>query len=588
MDFFGLLTLIGGLALFLYGMKTMGDALSKLAGGRLEQILEHMTNHPLKAAALGAVVTAVIQSSSATTVMVVGFVNSGIMKLSQAVGVIMGANIGTTVTSWVLSLAGIEGGNFFVRMLKPSSFTPVLAAVGAVFLIFIKNDRKNDIGTILLGFAVLMFGMETMSEAVRPLADVPEFTRLFTAFENPVLGMAVGAALTAALQSSSASVGILQAICATGSVSIGAAVPIIMGQNIGTCVTALLSGMGAGRNARRASLVHLYFNLIGTIGFMVIFYSINFFLHFSFLKNAAGGASVAMIHSLFNIAATMFLLPLSKWIEKLTYLALPVTKEEAESGETAPENNLLDERFLEQPAFAVAQCKSALCEMAELAEEAMALAVQAADKYKKDAIARILRIEDIADSKEDEVDSYLARLASKTLSEKDSKLVNKFAKCIVEFERITDYLKSIAYMLQKMNKKEKKFSKKAASEQALIFRATYEIVENAVACFVHEDKEMAGRIDPLAEVIASLKEQIRKNHNKRLEKGKCSIESGMALTDIVNSLERIARHCSNIAKEEIAVETDRFALHRYARMTKENSEFYREQVMQYQDKYSLL
>lgn len=574
--------------MFLYGMKTMGDALSKLAGGRLEHILEHMTNHPLKAVALGAVVTAVIQSSSATTVMVVGFVNSGIMKLSQAVGVIMGANIGTTMTSWVLSLSGLEGSSFFVRLLKPSSFTPVLAAVGAVFLIFLKNNKKNDIGTILLGFAVLMFGMETMSGAVKPLADVPEFTRLFTIFENPILGMVVGAVLTAVIQSSSASVGILQAICATGSVSIRAAIPIILGQNIGTCVTALLSGVGAGRNARRASLVHLYFNLIGTISFMALFYALNFFLHFTFLKNAAGAGTIALIHSLFNIGATLLLLPFSKGIEKLTYIALPVTKEETETEKTGVEVNPLDERFLEQPAFAVVQCKSALCEIAQLVEEAMALCAQSADKYNKNAIARIIRIEDIVDGKEDELDSYLTKIASKPLSEKNGRLVNKFARCTVEFERISDYLKGIAFMMQKVNEKNKKFSKKAASEQELIFRATYEIVENAVSCFIHEDKELADKIGPLAEVISSLKDMIRKNHNRRLEKGKCSVDLGMALTDIVNSLERIAKHCSNIAREEIAVEPDRFELYKTAKITKENSEFYRKQVMLYQEKYSLL
>lgn len=588
MDFFGLLTLIGGLALFLYGMKTMGDGLSKLAGGKLEQILEHMTNHPVKAVALGAGVTAIIQSSSATTVMVVGFVNSGIMKLSQAIGVIMGANIGTTVTSWVLSLSGLEGSNFFVRMLKPSSFTPIVAVIGVVFLIFTKSERKNDIGTILLGFAVLMFGMETMSNAVKPLSDIPEFRNLFTAFENPFLGMVVGAVLTAVIQSSSASVGILQAICATGSVTIGAAIPIIMGQNIGTCITAILSGVGAGRNARRASLVHLYFNLIGTTCFMVIFYSLNFFLHFSVLNDTAGSASIALIHSLFNVSATLFLLPLSKWIERLTYIALPVTKEETESEEAGLENNLLDERFLEQPAFAVTQCKSALCDMAKLVEEAMALSVQTVSGYNKDYIERIIQIEDIVDSKEDELDIYLTKLASKPLAEKDARLVNKFTKCITEFERISDYLKGIAYIVQKMNKKEKNFSKKAAAEQDLIFRAAYEIVENTVACFVHEDMEMACRIDPLAEVISSLKERIRKNHNKRLSKGKCSVELGMALTDIVTSLERIAKHCSNIAEEEIAVEADQYALHRYARLTKENNDFYRDQVMAYQNKYSLL
>ena len=587
MDFFGLLEMIGGLALFLYGMKTMGDALSKLAGGKLEQVLEKMTNTPIKAVILGAGVTAVIQSSSATTVMVVGFVNSGIMKLSQAVGVIMGANIGTTVTSWILSLTGIEGDGFFLQLLKPSSFTPVLALVGIVLLLFVKNDKKNDIGTILLGFAVLMFGMETMSGAVKPLADVPEFTELFTAFEQPVLGMIVGAVLTAVIQSSSASVGILQAMCVTGSVTIKAALPVIMGQNIGTCVTALLSGIGAGKNAKRASLVHLYFNLIGTIVFMLIFYTLNAFCKFSFLSEAATGTDIAVIHSLFNIAATVVLLPLSKWIEKLAYLTIPVTRDETASENKDEEFKFLDERFLERPAFAVAQCKSAVCDMAKLVEEAMALAVKASSDYNKKEIDRIISIEDIVDNKEDELGSYLTKLASKPLSENDSRLVGKFTKCITDFERISDYLKGIAFTLEKMDRQGESFSKKAMLEKSIIFAATYEIVENTVECFVHEDREMALRIDPLDDVISKLKEEIRKNHNKRLAKGKCSVELGMALTDIVTSLERIAKHCSNIAEEEIAAETEKYALHSYARVTRENSEFYKDQVFRYQEKYSL-
>lgn len=587
MNFFGLLEMIGGLALFLYGMKTMGDALSKLAGGKLEQLLEKMTNTPIKAVILGAGVTAVIQSSSATTVMVVGFVNSGIMKLSQAVGVIMGANIGTTVTSWILSLTGIEGDGFFLQLLKPSSFTPVLALVGIILLLFVKNDKKNDIGTILLGFAVLMFGMETMSGAVKPLADVPEFTELFTAFEQPVLGMIVGAVLTAVIQSSSASVGILQAMCVTGSVTIKAALPVIMGQNIGTCVTALLSGIGAGKNAKRASLVHLYFNLIGTIVFMLIFYTLNAFCKFSFLSEAATGTDIAVIHSLFNIAATVVLLPLSKWIEKLAYLTIPVTRDETASENKDEEFKFLDERFLERPAFAVAQCKSAVCDMAKLVEEAMALAVKASSDYNKKEIDRIISIEDIVDNKEDELGSYLTKLASKPLSENDSRLVGKFTKCITDFERISDYLKGIAFTLEKMDRQGESFSKKAMLEKSIIFAATYEIVENTVECFVHEDREMALRIDPLDDVISKLKEEIRKNHNKRLAKGKCSVELGMALTDIVTSLERIAKHCSNIAEEEIAAETEKYALHSYARVTRENSEFYKDQVFRYQEKYSL-
>ncbi len=587
MDFFNLLTMAGGLALFLYGMKTMGDALSKLAGGKLEQVLERMTNNPVKAVLLGAGVTAVIQSSSATTVMVVGFVNSGIMKLSQAVGVIMGANIGTTVTSWILSLAGIEGGNFFVRLLKPSSFTPVLALVGVIFLVFLKNSRKNDIGTILLGFAVLMTGMETMSGAVKPLADVPEFTQLFTAFENPILGMAVGAVLTAVIQSSSASVGILQAMCATGSVTVGAAIPVIMGQNIGTCVTALLSGVGASKNARRASLIHLYFNLIGTLVFMGVFYTANAFAHFDFLGDTATGATIAVIHSVFNIAATVLLLPLSGQLEKLACLTIPAGEKEEES-RADREQTLLDERFMERPAFAVAQCGHAVCETARLVEEAMALAVRSASSYNESEIERIFAIEEIVDAKQDEISAYLTKLSAKPLSEKDSVLVGKFGKCIIDFERISDYLKGIAFTLRTMEGQKGRFSRKAAAERDIIFHAAYEIVENTVACFVHEDMEMAARIDPLCEVIGSLKDDIRLNHNRRLAKGKCSVERGMALTDIIMSLYRIAGHCSNIAEEEIAVESEQYALHRYARLTKENDEFYREQVAAYREKYSLL
>ncbi len=586
MSFLNLLNMIGGLALFLYGMKTMGDALSKLAGGKLECVLEHMTNNPLKAVLLGAGVTAVIQSSSATTVMIVGFVNSGIMKLAQAAPVIMGANIGTTATSWILSLTGIESSNFFVQMLKPSSFTPILALIGVILLVFMKDDRKNDIGTILLGFAVLMFGMENMSSAVKPLAEVPEFTDLFTAFENPVLGMIVGAVLTAVIQSSSASVGILQAMCATGSVSVGSALPVVMGQNIGTCVTALLSGVGASKNARRASLIHLYFNLIGTFLFMGVFYSVNIFVHFRFLSDAATVATIAIIHSVFNIATTIILLPLSEKIEKLAYLTIPISDNESEN--VSLEGNLLDERFLERPAFAVAQCKNALCEVAKLTEEAMVLVQKSVITFDEGEINRVFQIEDIIDVKQDEISTYLTKLSAKPLSEKDSRIVGKFGKCIIDFERISDYLKGIGYTLQKMKRKEEKFSRKAIEERDIIFQAVVEILENTVECFVHEDRDMAARIDPLYEVVASLKQVIRKNHNVRLAEGKCSVELGMALTDIITSLERIAGHCSNIAEEEIAAETDQHALHQYARMLKENNEFYREQVQSYQEKYSLL
>ncbi len=589
MDFFGLLTMIGGLALFLYGMKTMGDALSKMAGGRLEQILERMTNNPVKAVLLGAGVTAVIQSSSATTVMVVGFVNSGIMKLSQAVGVIMGANIGTTVTSWILSLSGIESGNFFVKLLKPSSFSPVLALVGVILVMFVKNTKKNDVGTILIGFAVLMFGMETMSGAVRPLANVPEFTALFTAFENPVLGMVVGAVLTAVIQSSSASVGILQAMCATGSVTVGAALPVIMGQNIGTCVTALLSGVGANRNARRASLVHLYFNLIGTFVFMTAFYTLNHFVQFAFLSDTANGAVIAVIHSVFNIVATVVLLPASRLMEKLAYFTIP------QSGDETLETpgKALDERFLEKPAFAVAQCKNAVCDMAQLILKAMNLCVFVQEKYDENAVQTIMEIEQEVDAREDALLSYLTKLSTKPLSEQDSKTINRFSRCITDFERISDYTKGIAFAQRKLHKgmekghSKEKFSRNATAEAKLIYAAALEIVECTVSGFIHGDKEMAFCIDPLADVICQLKKDIRKNHNKRLEKGKCSVELGMALTDMVTSLERIAKHCSNIAEEQMASETDQHALHQYARDVKERNELYKELLEGYTQKYSL-
>lgn len=584
MDFFSILRMLGGLALFLYGMKTMGEELSKLAGGKLGQILEHMTNNPIKSVLLGAGVTAVMQSSSATTVMVVGFVNSRIMKLSQAVGVIMGANIGTTVTSWLLSLTGIESGNFFLKLLKPSSFSPVLAFLGVILLMFTKSEKKKDIGNILLGFSVLMFGMETMSSAVKPLAEVPEFTALFTAFENPILGMLAGAVLTAVIQSSSASVGILQAICATGSVSVGAALPVIMGQNIGTCVTTLISGVGASKNAKRAAMIHLYFNLIGTILFMLGFYGLNTFFHFSFLFHPANGAIVAVIHSVFNIAATLLLLPASKLIEKLAYATLPKTADEEADRET----KLLDERFLERPAFAVAQCKSAVCDTAKLVEEAMGLCKVAVNRYTPSAAERIMTIEEEVDNRQDELGAYLAKLSAKSLSERDSRSVIQLERSITDFERISDYVKGIAYTLQKLEKSEEHFSEKAWAEIRLIFDAALEIVENTVRCFVHDDMDMAVRIDPLSDVVSSLKKEIRKNHNIRLAQGKCSVGLGMALTDMVTSLERIARHCSNIAEQAIATETDTYAFHQYIRARREKNEWYHKCQADYRRKFALV
>ena len=583
MDIFGILTLVGGLALFLYGMSVMGAGLEKVSGGKLELLLERLTSNALFAVLLGAGVTAVIQSSSATTVMVVGFVNSGIMKLSQAIGIIMGANIGTTVTSWILSLTGVESSNIWVRLLKPSSFSPVLALIGIILYMSGKNSKKKDAGEILLGFAVLMFGMETMSGAVKPLADVPEFTSMLTLFQNPLLGVVTGAVLTAVIQSSSASVGILQALSATGAFTYASSIPIIMGQNIGTCVTAMLSAIGASKSAKRTAFVHLYFNLIGAAVFMALYFGLDLFIDFGFSGQNIGAAGIALVHSVFNIVSTLLLLPASELLVKLAYFTIP--QSEDETLETL--GRVLDERFLERPAFAVAQCKNAVCDMAQLILKAMNLCVFIQEKYDENAVQTVMEIEQEVDTKEDELLSYLAKLSTKPLSERDSKTINKFSRCITDFERISDYTKGIAFAQKKLNKGKEKFSKKATAEAKLIYEATLEIVECMVSSFIHGDKEMAFRVDPLADVISQVKKAIRRNHNKRLEKGKCSVELGMALTDMVTSLERIARHCSNIAEEQMASETDQYALHQYARDVKERNELYRELLEGYTEKYSL-
>ena len=419
MDFFSILTLLGGLALFLYGMNVMGDGLEKVSGGKMEKILETLTSNPLKAVGLGAAVTAVIQSSSATTVMVVGFVNSGIMKLSQAVGVIMGANIGTTITSWILSLSGIQSDNFFIQLFKPTTFSPVLALIGVAFLMFAKSEKKKDIGTIFIGFAVLMFGMESMSGAVKPLADVPEFTGILTKFSNPILGLLAGMILTAVIQSSSASVGILQALCVTGAVGYSAAIPIIMGQNIGTCITALLSAIGAKKNAKRAAMVHLYFNIIGTVVFMVLFYAINAVVQFPFMNQAANAAGIAVVHTTFNVFATLLLLPFSKVLEKLAILTIR-DKEEDKKETEATGMELLDSRFLDKPALAVEQSRRVAVEMANKVKDAINTSIGLIEHYDSEKAEQVLAEEEQVDCYEDGLGTYLVKLSQKDLNVKDT------------------------------------------------------------------------------------------------------------------------------------------------------------------------
>ena len=588
MDIFGVLTMIGGLALFLYGMSLMGDGLSNASGGRMEKFLEKLTSNKLKAVLLGAGVTAVIQSSSATTVMVVGFVNSGIMKLSQAVGIIMGANIGTTMTSWILSLSGIESSNMFMKFLKPTSFSPVLAIIGVALLMFTKKEKKKDIGMILVGFAILMFGMDTMSDAVKPLANVPEFTNILLMFSNPILGLIAGAVLTAVIQSSSASVGILQALCVTGAVSYGTALPIIMGQNIGTCVTALLSGIGASKNARRASLVHLYFNLVGTIVFMVLFYSVNAFVGFEFLPTAANAAGIAVIHTIFNVFATLLLLPFSKLLETLACLTIKDDEEVMAETQADQDFRLLDARFLDTPGLAVEQCRQVAKNMAELSKEAFMLSMELVAEYQEEKAERVKFLENEIDRYEDTLGTYLVKLAQKQMTEKDNHSVSIILQCLTEFERISDHAVMVMRSAKEMYDKELEFSKKAVEELEIYTDAVKEAVSLAVKAFGLEDSQKVIEMEPLRDVVSKLKGELKQRHIKRLQKGKCTIELGFIHSDIITSYKRVADHCSNVAVCLAEVGADEYETHSYVDDIKHgNNEEYKKNYRVLRDKFML-
>ncbi len=564
MDIFSLLTMIGGLALFLYGMDVLGDGLKKASGGKLEIILEKLTSNKLMAVLLGAGVTAVIQSSSATTVMVVGFVNSGIMKLSQAVGVILGANVGTTVTAWILSLTEVGGTSFFLRLLKPTSFSPVLAIIGVILLSFSQRDKHKNVGTIMIGFAVLMFGMDTMSTAVEPLSKMPEFTHILLMFSNPVLGMLVGLILTAIIQSSSASIGILQALCSTGVVSYATAIPIIMGQNVGTCVTAMISSAGAGKNAKRAALVHLYYNIIKTVAFMAVFYAVNSFVHFAFLSEAASAVGIALIHTTFNVVAVVIMFPVSAVLEKLAYMTIPETEEEKQENiHDRKEIQLLDPRFLNTPGFALEQCKNVAIDMAEYSKEALFLAIQMVDKFDKQAAEKVIELENIVDHYDDEIGSYLVKLSSRHLTEKDSQQLSVLLHSIGDFERISDHAINIMEAAKEMYDKELSFSKKAQEELAVYTGAIKDIVNTSILVFQEEDLKLAAMIEPLEEVIDYLNVEVKKRHMKRLRKGKCTIEMGFVLSDITTNYERVSDHCSNIALSLLQLNEENFDTHEY-------------------------
>ena len=586
MDIFNVLTMIGGLCLFLFGMNLMGDALERRAGSSLRGLLGKLTTNRMLGFLTGLAVTGVIQSSSATTVMVVGFVNSGLLTLGQAINVIMGANVGTTVTAWILSLSGIESGNVFVRLLKPSSFTPILALVGIVYYMFMKDGKKKDTGMIFLGFATLMFGMETMSGAVSSLKNVPEFRQMFLMFTNPVLGVFVGAVLTGIIQSSSASVGILQALSSTGSVTYAAAIPIIMGQNIGTCVTALLSCVGTTKNARRAAVVHLMFNIIGTVLFMVVFYAINAVFPFAFMDSAANAAGIAVIHTTFNIIATAVLLPFSGTLEKLATL----TVRDNDTVERIDDFQLLDERFLSNPAFAVEQCKVVTDRMAELTREAIFDAINLIDggTYTQEMADRVEALETKIDRYEDKLGTYMVKLSRAKLSRKDGHTLSLLLHSISDFERISDHAVNLMDSVQEMHDKKMSFSSAAAGELHVFADAVRDIVNRSFDSFLHDDVKLAKTVEPLEACIDDINVNVKSRHIERLTTGQCTIELGFVLTDISTNFERVSDHCSNIAVYQIQVPKDEYDTHEYLQNVKhqEHAEFDREE-MAYEKRYRL-
>lgn len=586
MDIFAVLTLLGGLALFLYGMNIMGGGLEKMAGGKLETIFEKLTSNPLKAMLLGAGVTAVIQSSSATTVMLVGFVNAGLMKLHQAIGVIMGANIGTTITAWILSLSGLDGESFFIRMLKPTSFSPILAVIGIAFIMIAKSDKKKTLGTIFLGFAILMYGMNMMSGAVEPLKDSPSFTNMLTWFSNPVFGVLAGALLTAIIQSSSASVGILQALSSTGAIKFGTALPIILGQNIGTCVTAIISSVGTSKNAKRVAAVHLSFNVIGTVIFLTIFYILNAIFDFSFMTSVVDEKSIAIVHTIFNLVTSFMLLPFVKQLEKLAYLIVKEDKNEKKQSE-GDMLSLLDDRFLRTPSVAVEQTRNVIGGMANSAQESVTLATELLYDYDEEKANSVFAMEKLVDKYEDVLGSYLVKLSSLEMSHKDAQTVSTLLHNISDLERISDHARNIALAAKEKHDKDIDFSKKAKDELGVMCSAVNKVIEYAVKAVCDQDLYAAYEVEPLEEVVDQLRTKIKNRHVKRLQAGKCTIELGFIFTDLLTSLERISDHCSNIAVCLVQVNDDNFETHEYLRTVKTSGQEFDSEVEKFQKEFPL-
>ena len=581
-DIFDALALIGGLCLFLFGMNIMGDGLERRAGNSLKALLGKLTDNKFKGFLTGMGVTAVIQSSSATTVMVVGFVNSKVMTLKQSIGIIMGANIGTTVTSWLLSLGGISSDNIVMKLLKPMSFTPILALIGIAFtMLFSKSSKKKDIGTILLGFATLMFGMDAMSDAVKGLASVPEFQNLFLAFTNPILGVLVGALVTAIIQSSSASVGILQALSVTGAVSYGAAVPIIMGQNIGTCVTAMLSSFGASKNAKRASFIHLLFNVIGTVIWLTVFCIISAIFKPLILSESASYLGIAVCHSVFNVLCTIILLPASSLLEKLAYKLVPEGK--------APEKVVeLDERLLATPPVAVEQSSHLASKMATEAFEGFRLSIQSITDYTPEIAERIRAIEDNTDHYEDILGTYLTKLSKSQVSDEDSAIVTKLLKAIGDFERISDHAVNVLESVEELREKGIEFSPAAREEIAMLCAATNEILTLTETAYINNDLATAYDVEPLEQVIDGLKTLLRNNHIVRLRDGSCTVETGFIWSDLITNFERVSDHCSNVAVGIIDVSEHTMNAHEVIKHLKAGNAHYNEKFEEYSSKYSVV
>lgn len=580
MDIFNILQLIGGLCLFLFGMNFMGEALERRAGGSLKGLLGKLTGSKLRGFLTGLGITAVIQSSSATTVMVVGFVNSGIMTLKQSVGIIMGANIGTTITAWILSLGGISSDNIFIQLLKPTSFTPVLALIGIFMITVGKTTKRKDVGNILLGFATLMFGMDTMSSAVGGLADIPEFQQIFIMFKNPILGMLAGALLTAIIQSSSASIGILQALSSTGQVSFGAAIPIIMGQNIGTCVTAMLSSFGANKNGKRVAVIHLSFNIIGSVLCLIILSVLSGIFRFAFLDSSASYLGIALAHSCFNLICTALLYPASSLLEKLALKLVPQTEDEK------AEKIEIDERLLFTPSIALEQCHTMVNDMAGLTLKAYKQSLSLLDSYDEAIAQKVMQAEKLADKYEDTLGTFLAKLSTHSISDSDSRLSAVLLKVIGDFERISDHSVNIAESAEELKEKNIDLTGDAKKELNHIIKAVNEILELSYDAFINNDYETAVKVEPLEQVIDELKEYLRDCHIRRLQRGECTVEAGFVWSDLLTNLERTSDHCSNIALCIVDAKNNNMNHHASGKKLKKDKEHFVEQYYEYAEKYS--